>query len=362
MKITSFETFQFKIPLKQELKINNQKVNIRQGLIVKITDDMGNCGYGEISPLPGLHKETLSQASNQLKTIKNLLLQNTVTGNIEQIIENLFSDSELSSSVRFGLETAIYRLFAVGHNVPILSLFSQNPFHEININGLLSGSEKKIIERAKFLINKGYTTLKVKVGRESIDSEIKLIKLLLGIIENRAVLRLDANRKWSLQEAVSFLKGIGSDNIEYIEEPLSDPSKLEDLYLQTNFPFALDESIIDIDPTKYTPPNWCKAFVLKPTIIGSIQKTMQFIHVAEKHSISPIICDTFQSGVGLSMLVAISASVKNNRLAMGLDTYNYLETDILEIPIKFNQNKLVVNQVLDYSNKIDLLSLIPILL
>lgn len=365
MKISSFETFQFEIPLKQELIINNQKIFTRKGFIVKATDNLENFGYGEISPLPGLHEENLSLVRDQLKNIKLKLQHESLPAksvNLVQKTNDWLTDLKLAPSVRFGVESALYNLFAIQQNMPVSSIFSALYHQEIKINGLLTGSTIEIRDRAKILMAKGCDTLKIKVGRNTPDKEIKLINSLSEITKDKAILRLDANRLWSFEAAEYILKSIGKENIEYIEEPLSDPTQINELYSRTHFPMALDESLTNIYPTEFSPPRWCKAFILKPTVLGSIQKTMQFIQLAEKHGILPVISDTFQSGVGLSMLVAISASIKNNQLAMGLDTYNYLETDILENTIEFDANKLVVNQVLDFSNKIDLSSLIPILL
>ncbi len=59
MIIKDFELFQFQLPLRTPLKIANKEISNRDGLILKITDESNNIGVGEISPLPGLHKENI---------------------------------------------------------------------------------------------------------------------------------------------------------------------------------------------------------------------------------------------------------------------------------------------------------------
>ena len=44
-----------------------QTLKVRKGLILRLYDQAGNFGEGEISPMPLMHVESLSQAETQLK-------------------------------------------------------------------------------------------------------------------------------------------------------------------------------------------------------------------------------------------------------------------------------------------------------
>jgi len=347
MKIAGFEIFQFELPLKYPIKIKKSVLQSRTGLILRIDDTFGNSGFGEVSPLPGLHNERFESVKTQLFNIKPRLLNIELPEwekNQQSQLSFINSEPDLFPSVQFGLESALIQLYSQQMKQPISSLFSKPERNNVPVNGLLMGTEKEIIQRAKQLVQNGFKTLKVKVGRDTLDSELSVIRKLKKTIGEQSVLRLDANRAWSFEEALHFLKNVGAENIEYIEEPLKDVSRLEKIFEKTNFPIALDESLFDIIKTDSYTPQYCKAFILKPTVIGSIQKTIHYIKLAEKFNICPVISDTFQSGLGIFFLASFSSVVSDKNLAMGIDTYNWLQKDILINPLKIICGQLFFKQ------------------
>ena len=52
MIIREVEIKPFAIELNKPFKNANTEISNRQGLIIKITDELGGVGYGEISPFP----------------------------------------------------------------------------------------------------------------------------------------------------------------------------------------------------------------------------------------------------------------------------------------------------------------------
>ena len=109
---------------------------------------------------------------------------------------------------------------------------------------MITASSEKIEEDARRLIEKGYRTIKLKVGRHSLNEDIVAVKALRTTAGNGTEIRLDANRAWSLKEAVSFGKSVADCRIQYIEEPLKEAADLTQFFKQTGIPFALDESLV----------------------------------------------------------------------------------------------------------------------
>ncbi|MCK5033825.1 MAG: o-succinylbenzoate synthase, partial [Calditrichia bacterium] len=307
MIIKDFELFQFQLPLRTPLKIANKEILTRDGLIIKITDESNNIGVGEISPLPGLHKENLLQVENQIRKYSSFFIDKKVPNNLNQFdggFDTWLKDLELFPSVRFGIESAFLSLFASKQRITPTDLFSNSPKKSILINALLSGKQDQILEKVHHYLNEGFSVFKLKVGRNSIEEDIKLVNTLNSFLESKSLLRLDANQAWSLKEALHFFQNINHKNIEYIEEPLKDYDQLEILFNKTNMPIALDENILKISASSFVPPSWIKAIIIKPTVIGSIEKSIQLIRFAENNGMLPVISDTFQSGVGLTMLIS----------------------------------------------------------
>jgi len=312
MIIKSFELYKFQIPLKFPLKIADEELTFREGLILKISDENSNHGFGEISPLPGFHKETLTQVTEQIKKYFSIILKAEFPQDIDLInngIYSWFKDLDLYPTVQFGFEAALISLFAEQNQISTIEYLGGFINKHIEINALLSGSSKQIIEKTGQYLSDGFTVFKLKVGRNKIEEDVELVNEIDNLIKGKAKLRLDANQAWSLEDSIQFFQNIKIDNLEYIEEPIKNLKKLPQLLNVLNIPIALDENVLNISKISKNHLSQIRAIVIKPTVIGGIEKSLKLIRFAEDNGIAPVISDTFQSGVGLSILISIASKI-----------------------------------------------------
>ena len=155
-------------------------------------------------------------------------------------------------------------------------------------------------------------------------------------------LRVDANRCWHLAEALSFIRALHDCPLEYIEEPLQDPGQLPLLFEKTHIPIAIDETLVQYRPEK-----------LKLAAIGSLTDTLAYIHLAESNKRKIVISDNYQTGIGLTFLVRLAASLKK-AIPMGFNTYNYLREDLLMDRIQVSGGEIFVQDALERSKKVNL--------
>jgi O-succinylbenzoate synthase len=360
LKITEFEIFRYDLPLISSVQINNILVKDRAGLLIKIRAEQGCTGIGEISPLPGLHEEDLQGSLMNLKEIIPSLINTEIPVQVQKLengFENWIGGKKILSSVRFGLEMAVLNMVAESTNQSLGRLLSEDCQEKIEINGLLLGEKDEIIDHAERLVRDGYRRLKMKVGRKSVDQEIQILEELREIINGKAQLRLDVNRRWSFADAVKFASTVGPDNIEYIEEPLEDFVQLNDFFNQTGMPVALDESLSEQSLDQTENIRGVKAFVVKPSVIGGFERSMKLIRYAAAHGIYPIISSAFESGLGIAALVNFAASLRPGNTAMGLDTNRWLATHLLEAESETTEGKLDVELTHQNSKKINYESL-----
>lgn len=73
---------------------------------------------------------------------------------------------------------------------------------------------------AEFKELKGFDTFKIKVGLDLMEDKLKLEKIRKYFPDNISLLT-DANQKWSVPEAVRWMKELSEFNIEWIEEPVA---------------------------------------------------------------------------------------------------------------------------------------------
>lgn len=339
------EIYHFDLPLRSSLWINQEKISRRQGFIVILSTPDGKKGFGEISPLPGLHVETAYDAGKQLQ---NLCFQIPTLNQIYDEVKNgtILSHQELYPSVRFGLESAVIDLLADRESfAPSQILDSSKPCKYIQINGLITRDED-ITKQIEYFLKREYSTVKIKLGNRPIAAEIQKIHEVYGQIGNSLKIRIDANRDWSVVQAEELYNNIAGKSLEYIEEPLQDAEKLPELFQSTKMPIAIDESIMYLEKPAES-YNWCRAIIIKPAVLGSVFKTYQLIKQAANQGIITVISDTFQSGIGITMLANLSALAKGDQVAMGLDTIRWMDDDILKNRVRIEKGEID----LSYANK-----------
>ena len=335
MKITDIAINRYDLPLTKPLAIGTETIGQRSGAIIFLTDDTGLTGYGETAPLPGLHTETLDRAISELKQIKKEIC------GIEVDREKFGFPDQLKSmcgSARLGIEMAVFNLLRQSGERVITSAEKL-----VKINGLIM-AEDNILAEIENLIALGFSTIKVKVARRPIDQDIQTVRAIQKIINAKTRLRLDANRSWSLDEAIAFGNQIDTTAIEYIEEPLKNISDLPAFFKHTKIPVALDETIVEHQTDLDIDLKAIDAFILKPSLIGGLYLTAQLINLAQKNNKKACLSSTFQSSVTIEAFAAFAASMGTEDTPHGLDTAKWLAEDLFIKPLTIKNGSIKISQ------------------
>ena len=342
MKIVKFRMFQFTLPLVKTLTVNKNRLTERSGFIIELTDEHGRTGLGEASPLPGLSRESWETAGSQISVVLPELMGVKIPRDFKQLaglLNDRVGTFNLSSSVRFGLEAAFLNLIAAAFNRPLRKIMSDNATNSLPVNGLLIGDLDEIRDRIVTMVKTGYRTLKLKVGRQSLDDDIRLVHEVRKLSGDRIRLRLDANRAWDIEQAREFFNRIGGGGIEYIEEPVKNLELLLRLISLSDMPVALDESLNELKPDSLMTLPSVKAIIIKPTCLG-LEHSFLWAHKALSGGVTPVISSAFESGLGISILAELAAGLDKLEVPVGLDTLYWFERDLLKKPIRIENGRL----------------------
>ncbi len=272
------KAYRYKIPLTQAIQLGEQRIKHREGVLLE-TDN----GWAEASPLPHFSSES-----------------------VDGVIDALRHTHQVPPSLQFALQCL---------NQPIAA-------QSLSVNALLQGTSEQILSRCRKLATSKCSTVKLKVGRNAVQTETELVHRVRAELDADQTLRLDANRAWNWETANDFASRVKELSIEYIEEPLNDPSRLDEFTQRTQLPYAIDETVCESLPLKQF--ERAAAIVVKPTLVG-LGKRMDEVIATEK----PIIFSAcYESGVGLARIVQL-ANQYNSMAPAGLDTYSYLAEDVL---------------------------------
>ncbi len=314
--------YRYAIPFTEPVTVKGRRLVQREGIIVALkSQGERHIGYGEIAPLPGLHREVLQSAEAQLVE----LLAKHDLANPSLLLEGLYP------SVRTGLEMAMINLdAAIGGTLPAFA--DAGPAaRQVPVNALLFGDTTLVTQRAEEYFTLGYRTFKLKVTASDTESAIRSIRALYRTFGDRIELRLDANQSLTLDEALDFAQHIPQGSIAYIEEPLKKAELISEFWAKTAIPSALDETLWQKpELLSELPEASLAALILKPSRLGGISTALTFARYAREHNLLAVFSSAFESGISLSFYAWLAASTAVKPAACGLDTYRYLKHDLLE--------------------------------
>eukprot|EP01023_Acetabularia_acetabulum_P001568 TRINITY_DN10609_c0_g1_i4.p1 TRINITY_DN10609_c0_g1~~TRINITY_DN10609_c0_g1_i4.p1 ORF type:complete len:742 (-),score=102.64 TRINITY_DN10609_c0_g1_i4:957-2963(-) len=249
----------YKLPLEKQLTTDSGS-NFREGLVVSVGLRFGNGveirGEGEVSPLPGLHQESLADCKGQVAGLSELI-QNVQVPSEIVLLDGTFVDfwrqyvgicaENLYPCVRFGVEIAVIDALKKTANRGE-KMRSSETGEDLKLNGLIGNiSQQEAVKQAKEMVNNGVECIKIKVGcrcNPLEDSEV--IGAVRSAVGPNICLRADANRRWSFQQALTFGHAAYQYSLQYIEEPTKDPHLFQNFFLATGIPYAIDETLDQI--------------------------------------------------------------------------------------------------------------------
>ena len=359
MRVAAIDLFTYRLPTARPLPVGHLKINSRDGVVIRLTAASGAIGWGEAAPLPGLSREAVADILRELGALAAELRQNEVPPGIERLdgrLENWATVATLSPSARCGLEMALLNALAAETGVTLARLLSPDAPETIALNGLLDGPASAA---AREYLGRGYTSVKAKVGRHSLDADIELVRALHRELRGQASLRLDANRAWSLEQARHFADRVSDCSIGYIEEPCASSGDLRQFIHSASLAVALDESLLELSLNELSDFSHIAAVVLKPTLLGGFERAAGLARWARERDIKVVVSSSFESSVGLGALAQFAAAFGTPGVAMGLDTAHYLANDLLSEPLGTMRPTLDIRRIAAVSGAVRMDRLMP---
>ncbi|MDT9545972.1 MAG: o-succinylbenzoate synthase [Chlorobium sp.] len=318
--------YHYSVPFQEPITVKGHRMSQREGLVLALQSESGeHRAYGEIAPLPGLHRESLEAAELQL--VETLAMQG---GHHKTLVtEGLFP------SVRLGLEMAVLNLEALVSGICPFSPSGAHPLPPVPLNALLFGTPTSVIQRAEQYIERGYRTFKLKVTPELMADAVESTTRLHGKYGNRITLRIDANQSMALDDAIRFANAIPGGSVSYIEEPLQQPRDIGEFYARTGVRSALDETLWQNPALLHTIPSRAlRALVLKPNCLGGIAAVLNLARHAAENRLETVFSSAFESGISIGFYARMAAATAEKPVACGLDTGRYLQDNLLHSPIE----------------------------
>jgi muconate cycloisomerase len=260
----------FRFPIRHRLALHQGTEN----LVVKVTPDSPEAGYGEGVPRVFVTGETLPASLAFLsETLAPAVLAQEF-GSPPQLREFLKARFlEMGGAQHPGafcaLETALLDAAGRAWDLPLAAFCGPRSRHPLTYSAVIPLlAPEPLTGLLRQVKGQGMTFLKVKVGQPDDLATLKSVRDILGWEVN---LRVDANCAWSPPEAVRRLRELQPFRLSAVEQPVAkgDLEGLREVSAATGLPVIADESLCtEADAQRLIDLKACQIFNLRLSKCG----------------------------------------------------------------------------------------------
>ena len=312
LKITDVEIFLFDIPITSPFRIAIGTMTAANDLLIRIRTDQGLVGLGEACPFPPITGETQATNAAAAVSIRDMIVGKDPLA-IDTLLREIGPIIHANPSAVAAFDMALFDILGKVAGLPLFRLLggTKNVF-ETDITTSLDTLEKMTAE-AKGYADKGYKTLKVKVGLDP-DEDYSHISAIRAAVGPQVAIRIDANQGWTVPQAIYALRKMAPLAIEFCEQPVlaSDTAGLRAVRLQSPIAIMADESLFGpADAIKLIRAEACDTFNIKVMKAGGLLNSIRIAHIADAANIRCMVGCMLESKLALTAAAHVVASQAN---------------------------------------------------
>ena len=268
----------------------------KETLWVQLSHD-GIVGWGEAVPMD-TYDQTLGSAEAALTEIAPLLRRTPFDNplQVEKTVSELLRRFDDQRATVAAVDAALHDWIGKRFGIPTVSWLGLDPA-AVPITSFTIGIDDLEAIEAKLRDAATYPVLKVKVGSPHDEQTLSLIRKLAP----QKVLRVDANRAWSVAEALEQLPRFAAWRVEFVEQPIppGDHEGLRRLKQAGVLPIIADESCVR--PEDVVALAGCVDGInIKLSKCGGIREAVRMIHLARGLDMKVMLGCMIESSLGIA--------------------------------------------------------------
>ncbi|MBW0764352.1 dipeptide epimerase [Mammaliicoccus fleurettii] len=248
MFITDIKYYRYGTSLKKPFKTALRTVEVIESIYVFIETNYEDIvGVGEAVPTYVITGDTKGGIEAAIEEVfKPLLINRQLTKDLLDEIQQIIVGN---TSAKAAIDIALYDLLAQEAELPLYKYLDHNPGNkDLETCYTVSLNEaNEMVEDGLRYVEEGFNHLKIKVGKDNVETDLNRLKALRNSLPNNVILSADANQAWDEQGARYALKHFDEADleIESIEQPVGryEYELLGELTQSFNIPLMVDESL-----------------------------------------------------------------------------------------------------------------------
>jgi L-alanine-DL-glutamate epimerase-like enolase superfamily enzyme len=344
MKVTSFDTGIYSVPLTESWGSSTYSFTSLEFVVVWLRTDTGHTGTGWTF--------SVGNGGSAFKNLLDHYLAPKVVGHDPFQVERLWNAMWLESHDIGSAGTSTHAISAV--DIALWDLIGQElgqPLYRLlgdcrdSLPGYGSGvnlhlSLDELLAQIESFLAQGYRSVKMKIGRDP-QEDLDRVMAVRRLVGPSVGILVDANQKWFPPEVVRRIRLLEQADLFWLEEPtLSDDVDGHIRIRQrTPVPVAVGESLY----TKYQFADWITRGAcdyIQPNVhrVGGITEFMKIVKMAESHNV-PV-----APHFGMELVAHLGCAAPNVISFEGLRGAGLSEMGIVEEPVVVTDGRVRPSQ------------------
>ena len=337
------------VPLKTPFKTAMRTVKEIEDVVVIVKTDTGHTGYGSAPATAVITGDTHGSIIEAISKVMSPALIGRDIADLNNMINTVHNSIVRNFSAKAAIEIAIYDLYGQLYDAPLYQLLGGGD-NVISTDITISVDYiDKMVEDTLNAIDQGFETLKIKVGKDP-AVDIERIKAIYAAVNERALIRLDANQGWTPKQTVSVLRALEDSGVqlELVEQPVrgDDIEGMKYVTERIHTPVMADESsfgpkeAIELIRTRAA-----DIINIKLMKTGGISNAIKIADIAGIYGVNCMIGCMLESSIGVAAAAHIAVAKASVITKVDLDTPALGEYDPVTSGVQFNNSEIKITDL-----------------
>ena len=339
VKISRIETIPVSVPIRTAVAISSSLGShlFSPFLMVRVHTDEGLTGLGEVSCTALWSGEDHATAARLIGEYLEPALVGQNPLDIEADVRIMRRTLANNPFTKAGVELALWDLLGKASGLPLYRLLGGMVREVVPLKFSISGaSPNRAAELARWAVNQGFRTMKVKVAVGNED--LQRVQAVRDVIGTEIRLGVDANGGWSVREAIYSLRQMAPYNIYFAEQPVAplDLAWMAEVRRQSELPVIADESLYSLQDAmalaRLSAADIFSIYIGKSGLTGA----RKIAAVAEAAGLACTIGSNMELGVATAAMIHLALStpaIDAETVPCDILSHLFYDTNLLTEPL-----------------------------
>ncbi len=314
MKITEVKLGRISVPLRVPFKTALRTVNSVEDVVVEIHTDTGAVGYGEAPPTGAITGDTTGAITGAIQDHIAKSIVGRDVDDFEDVIQIVQKCVVKNTSAKAAVDMALWDLYGQLYKIPVYKLMGGARKQIVTDITISVNSPEEMARDAVNAVERGYDTLKIKVGANP-ALDVARLAAVRNAIGSKTCIRIDANQGWEPKQAVRLLnqmqdKGL---DIEFVEQPVKahDFEGMKYVTERSYVPVLADESVFSPEDAMTIMRMGAADLVnIKLMKCGGLYNALKIVSAAEVYGVECMIGCMLEAKISVNAAVHLACAKK----------------------------------------------------